>query len=141
MMSDTDRKKYSYLFVYGTLLRNVESPMHIVLAKQAEFVGEGRFNGMLYNVGSYPAAVRTDNAENMVYGEVYLMREPRKALALLDEYEGCNLETPLFRREKASVLLSYGEEVEAWIYLYNHSTEGLERIKSGSYLEYCNAPS
>ncbi len=46
-----------HLFVYGTLLSGVGHSMHRVLARHAELVGEGFFNGRLYRVGHYPGAV------------------------------------------------------------------------------------
>ena len=43
------------LFVYGTLMRGFR--LHDVLASRAAFVGEGLVQGLLFDLGRYPAAL------------------------------------------------------------------------------------
>lgn len=117
-----------HLFVYGTL-RNVKShPMHRLLLP-ATLVGLGAFQGQLYDLGDYPGAVASENAADIVRGEVYLLHEPATALSNLDRYEGQE-----YIRQAASIRLDTGEIIEAQIYLYNRPTRALRRIASGDYL-------
>jgi len=131
-------KEQTYLFVYGTLRRDVAHPMHAVLAAHAEFIGAGTFQGKLYDLGGYPGAVPSERETDIVAGEVYALRDPAQVLAVLDRYEGCADDPPPteFRREKATITLENGDQVEAWIYLYNWPTFGLPRIRSGDYVQY-----
>ena len=127
-----------HLFVYGTLRRAAFHPMHSLLGS-AEFVGAGRFQGCLYNVGSYPAAVYSDDPADTVHGEVYRLRKPAETLTALDRYEGCATDDPTpceYRRASADVRLATGEVIPAQIYLYQWPVEGLTRIAEGDYLEW-----
>ncbi|HEY8931476.1 MAG TPA: gamma-glutamylcyclotransferase family protein [Mucilaginibacter sp.] len=122
-----------YLFVYGTLL-DTQNEFGAHLNQNCEFYAEGRFKGVLYEIGEYPGAVRTDG-DNYVYGRIFLIKYPENVLKLLDEYEGFGpdeLQPNLFVRELAAVETNAGA-VECWIYLYNHPVEGLEIISSGKY--------
>ena len=134
----TTTKEQTYLFVYGTLRRDVGHPLHAVLAEHATFVGCGTFQGKLYDLGAYPGAVPSENATDVVAGEVYALHDPERVLAILDRYEGCADEPPPteFRREKARITLQDGMRIEAWIYLYNWPTAGLPRIPSGDYVQH-----
>jgi len=58
----------SYVFVYGTLRRGQERDINR-LQPTAIFRGDGKINGILYDLGSYPG-VRL-GGEHWVQGEVY----------------------------------------------------------------------
>ncbi|MGZ5028245.1 MAG: gamma-glutamylcyclotransferase family protein [Methylobacter sp.] len=120
-----------YLFVYGTLKRDSNSQMHRLLANYAEFVGEATYQGKLYRIDYYPGAVPSDDPDDVVRGEVYLFHQADIALPQLDRYEECGPDFPEpseYKRLEQSVLLRDGRRVTAWIYIYNHCTEGLEPI-------------
>jgi gamma-glutamylcyclotransferase (GGCT)/AIG2-like uncharacterized protein YtfP len=51
-------------------------------------VGTGSFQGKLYDIGRYPGVVRSGRNTDRVMGEIYRLSEPRRALEILDEYEG-----------------------------------------------------
>ncbi|MEZ5889864.1 MAG: gamma-glutamylcyclotransferase family protein [Xanthobacteraceae bacterium] len=127
-----------HLFVYGTLLSGAGHSMHGVLARHAELVGEGFFNGRLYRLGHYPGAVASSEAHDRVFGEVYRLREAADLLFKLDEYEGCG---PLavapteYIRTTAPITLTNDTIVHAWVYVYNRPVHGLARIRSGFFLE------
>ncbi len=121
------------IFVYGTLRRDANSEMHQLLAKYAEFVDDATYQGKLYKVDYYPGAVPSDNPNDVVQGEVYLLHQADVALPLLDQYEEFGPEFPEpneYIRQKQAILLKNGRIVTAWVYIYNHSTERLEQIKS-----------
>lgn len=126
----------AYLFVYGTLRREARHPMHRLLARHAEYRGEARYAGRLYDLGRYPGVVPAPGAP-AVRGELYRMRRPQALLPALDRYEGCTdtSEAPAeYRRERQPVLCTDGRWVEAWVYLYNRPTDALRPIASGDYL-------
>jgi gamma-glutamylcyclotransferase (GGCT)/AIG2-like uncharacterized protein YtfP len=120
-----------YIFVYGTLRRDSNSDMHRLLAIYAEFVSDATYRGKLYQVDNYPGAVPSDNPDDVVQGEVYLLHQTDIVLPLLDQYEECGpdfSEPNEYSRQEQTVLLKDGRTVIAWVYIYNHSTEGLEPI-------------
>ena len=117
-----------YLFVYGTLMKKSGHSMHGLLEAFARYVGEGELDGQLYDLGEYPGLVQTKGCQARVRGEVYRLQNLEKAFEVLDEYEG-----PEYRREKRTVRLNGGEELEAWVYLYEGPTEGAKAVESGEW--------
>ena len=112
--------------------------MSKVLERHADWIGRGKVPGILYDVGRYPGAVKNTGTRAFVRGDVYLLRNPDRALKVLDRYEGWDAKKPRsaeFRRSRVVVDLGAGKTVKAWIYLYNRPTTGLTRIRSGDYLE------
>ncbi|MDD4907261.1 MAG: gamma-glutamylcyclotransferase [Methylobacter tundripaludum] len=127
-----------YIFVYGTLRRDTNSEMSHLLAKHAEFVGDAAYQGRLYKVDCYPGAVPSDDPNDVVQGEVYLLHQADVALPLLDQYEEFGPEFPEpneYSRQKQSVLLKSGRFVTVWVYVYNHPTEGLELVESANFIQ------
>lgn len=125
------------LFVYGTLMKNRGHPLHRLLSRQADFVGEGVFRGKMYQVRDYPGVVPSDAPEDRVHGEIYrLHRRARDLLDQLDPYEGCVPGSPrdsLFRRERVEILGPGGEKLRSWIYVYNRDVSGLKLIPWGRF--------
>ena len=132
-----------HLFVYGTLRRSASHPMHRLLLP-ATFVGPGRFRGRLHDLGSYPAAVASDDPADAVHGEVYLLHTPADTLAALDRYEGCTPDDPEpheYHRTVAGIHLDADATVvPAQIYLYNRPAAHLKRIEPGDYLDWLARP-
>ncbi|MGZ8173086.1 gamma-glutamylcyclotransferase family protein [Methylobacter sp.] len=127
-----------YIFVYGTLRRDANSDMHQLLAKYAEFVSDATYQGRLYKINYYPGAVPSDDSNDAVHGEVYWLHQADVALPLLDQYEefGPEFSEPNeYIRLKQSVVLENGRTITAWVYVYNHSTEGLESIESANFIQ------
>lgn len=122
-----------HLFVYGTLRRDTGHPAAVLLERRAREVGWGLLRGRLYDLGPYPAVVRSQDPGHRVRGLVYRM-EPGLAellLAELDRYEGAS-----FRREVVSVHLESGESISAWVYLYARTPPPGRVIDSGDYGEH-----
>jgi len=132
-----------YLFVYGTLRKDVGNAMSQVLVRHTRFVGDATFQGKLFDLGNYPGAIPSDNAQDLVHGEAYAL-EPliqNQVLARLDEYEGCSVRSETlseFRREHVMITLDNGRSVFSWIYLYNSTKTGTP-IPSGDYSRYLKA--
>ncbi len=77
------------LFVYGTLMRGFDHPMAQLLSRSADFMGEARCRGRLYLVKHYPGLVLSDDADDVVFGELFRLRQPAELLREFDMYEAC----------------------------------------------------
>ena len=124
----------TYLFVYGTLRSQMNDSLHRLLETYAIFVGTGYFQGKLYDIGRYLGAVRSRRNTDRVMGEIYRLSEPRRALEILDEYEGHR-----FRRKRVTIFQEDGKSIPSWIYLYARSVKRHPRIPSGDYIQYRNS--
>jgi gamma-glutamylcyclotransferase (GGCT)/AIG2-like uncharacterized protein YtfP len=124
-----------YLFIYGTLMRTFAHPMHWVLESYAEFMGEAKVRGRLYEIDDYPGLVVTDK-EFFVEGELYRVHTPEPLFTELDRYEECSPEFPQpheYLRLMREVFLKEGGTINAWIYCYNHPVDPAKLIASGRY--------
>ena len=124
----------SNLFVYGTLMRGYDNPAAKQLSGSAEFCGAARCRGRLYLVTYYPALVLSDDAGDIVSGELFSLHSPKTSFAILDDYEGCALPQPRYLRQLLPVTRADGSTVEAWTYVYNRPVAKLKRIASGRFL-------
>ena len=134
MTSDTSDR----LFVYGTLMRGFDHPMAHLLSRSADFIGEAQCRGRLYLIRHYPGLLKSDDANDIVFGEVYRLRQPEALLCEFDMYEACGdgfAEPTEYVRRMLPVTLSDGAASEAWTYIYNWPVTGLPRIASGRFLE------
>jgi gamma-glutamylcyclotransferase (GGCT)/AIG2-like uncharacterized protein YtfP len=131
------RARQDLLFVYGTLMRGFDHPMAKRLSRSAEFCSDARCRGRLYLVKHYPGLVLSDDADDVVFGELYRLRQPEESFALFDEYEGCGpgVASPQYIRQLLPVTLDDGTVSEAWTYLYTRPVAKLKRIASGRFLE------
>ena len=138
------------LFVYGTLMRGFDHPMAKLLSRSADFIGEAHCRGRLYRVKHYPGLVLSDDPQedpqetpkDVVFGEVYRLRQPVELLREFDMYEACGEGFPEpteYVRRMLSVTLEDGAvsevRTEAWTYVYNWPVAHLTRIESGRFLE------
>ena len=127
-----------HLFVYGTLMRGFDHPMAKLLSRSAEFIGPARCQGRLYMVKHYPGLVLSDDASEIVHGELYRLREVDAMLREFDMYEACGEGFPeptQYLRRMLSVTSAGGAAAEAWTYVYNWPVEKLARIESGRFLQ------
>ncbi|MFM1912862.1 MAG: hypothetical protein RIR51_700, partial [Bacteroidota bacterium] len=125
-----------YIFVYGSLRRDIGMDLHRLIAKNSEFLGMANYQGKLYQVDEYPGIIPSDNPKDKVVGELYKISNPVKLLLVLDEYEEYdekNHDSSLFVREKVVVEID-GEIKETYAYLYNRPVQENTLIKSGDYL-------
>jgi gamma-glutamylcyclotransferase (GGCT)/AIG2-like uncharacterized protein YtfP len=126
------------LFVYGTLMRGFDHPMARLLSANADFIGQAKCRGRLYLVKHYPGLVLSDDPADIVFGEIYRLRERDAMLREFDMYEACGegfAQPTEYRREMLQVTLEDGAASEAWTYLYNWPVTNLSRIASGRFLE------
>jgi len=126
------------LFVYGTLMRRYEHPMARLLSANADFLGEASCRGRLYKVKHYPGLVLSDDAADIVYGELYRLRAVDDLLREFDMYEACGEGFPeptQYVRGMLPVTLPDGSVREAWTYIYNWPVADLTWIESGRFLK------
>ncbi|HEY2987064.1 MAG TPA: gamma-glutamylcyclotransferase family protein [Candidatus Binatia bacterium] len=127
--SPETRPDRELLFVYGTLRRACNHRMHEVLRSHADFIGPGKFQGKLYDLGKFPGAVATRAISYQVQGEIYALEDAGRVFAALDAYED-----QAFRREKVAVQSENGATILAWTYLYARPVNRLKIIASGDFL-------
>jgi gamma-glutamylcyclotransferase (GGCT)/AIG2-like uncharacterized protein YtfP len=136
-----------HLFVYGTLMRGFDHPMARLLSRGADFIGEARCRGRLYLVRHYPGLVLSDDAGDVVFGELFRLRQPAELLREFDMYEACGegFAEPteyirqilaVTREGEAAEPASTEAPIQAWTYIYNWPVAGLPRIASGRFLEH-----
>jgi gamma-glutamylcyclotransferase (GGCT)/AIG2-like uncharacterized protein YtfP len=126
------------LFVYGTLMRGFDHPMARLLSANADFIGEAKCRGRLYLVKHYPGLVLSDDPADIVFGELYRLRERDAMLREFDMYEACGegfAQPTEYSRKMLQVTLDAGAVSEVWTYLYNWPVTDLPRIASGRFLE------
>jgi gamma-glutamylcyclotransferase (GGCT)/AIG2-like uncharacterized protein YtfP len=126
----------SYLFVYGTLLRQSRHPMARVLAEQARHLGPAKMRGRLYDLGRYPGMLEPALDTDWVHGDLYNLGEGTTTLAELDAYELAESPLPaFFERQVAEAVRDDGTGVAAWVYWYRGEVAEGQRIVSGRYLQ------
>ena len=127
---------YSYLFVYGTLKSDASNAHAKQFHSQAQLIGEAIWQGCLYLVTNYPAAISSSNPKERVIGELWRLTNPSQTLKTLDEYEECAATSPWpheYERLMQPIEI-HGQVIEAWIYIYQLSTATLTKIDSGLFL-------
>jgi len=125
------------VFFYGTLMTGFDRRRRAGIDPLLSWVGRGRIQAALFDLGIYPAAV--PDPDGSVWGEVYRTDDLERVLAGLDEIEGYCPEQPeasLYVREEVPVVYEDGAIDTVWVYFYNAPLGRAERIRSGDYLEY-----
>ncbi|XCF04939.1 gamma-glutamylcyclotransferase family protein [Tamlana crocina] len=128
----------TYLFVYGTLLKDTGNDMASFLHAHSECLGNGYFHGKLYRISWYPGAVLSENTSENVHGKIFKIHDAA-VFKVLDDYEGTGINYPephLFKKEQVTAFLEDGATIETVVYLYNLPLDGLQQIKSGDFLKH-----
>jgi gamma-glutamylcyclotransferase (GGCT)/AIG2-like uncharacterized protein YtfP len=126
------------LFVYGTLMRGFDHPMAQLLSRSADFLGIATCRGRLYLIKHYPGLLLSEDPADIVFGELYRLRERDALLEEFDMYEACGEGFPEpteYLRQMLQVTGEDGTASEAWTYVYNWPVTGLPHIASGRFLE------
>lgn len=126
------------LFVYGTLLNQIENPYSYFLRSHCKYLGPGYFPGNLYDVGHYPGAIYDSRSDEKVFGDIILLENTEEVFKKLDAYEGVGLEyaQPNEYLRKVVEVFMEDQTLKCWAYLYNHSVYRLKKIDSGNYVQY-----
>jgi gamma-glutamylcyclotransferase (GGCT)/AIG2-like uncharacterized protein YtfP len=126
------------IFVYGTLMRGFDHAMSKRLSAGADFLGDATCRGRLHIIAHYPGLLLSDDAGDIVHGEVFRLRDAEALMAALDDYEGCgpdDAEPTAYLRQIVPVTMADGAVREAWTYVYNRPVEASKRIASGRFLD------
>jgi gamma-glutamylcyclotransferase (GGCT)/AIG2-like uncharacterized protein YtfP len=122
-----------HLFVYGSLRSGFRSEAYAYLSRYFTFVAEGVVKGALYNKGSVPVAVPTEE-NKFITGELYRLNNTAEfdwVMDQIDDYEGLHVETgekPLYTRALADVIIG-DNKTKAWIYWYDGSVAGFPELE------------
>ena len=108
------------LAVYGTLMQGCGGDRRAGVAGALRYRGPCRIRGALWDLGKYPGLTA---GEGEVLGELAELED--STLAALDAFED---EGSLYVRRRVRLI---EPEVEAWVYFYNQSPEGAQRIPGG----------
>ena len=84
----------TYLFVYGTLMKDTNHSMARLLTKYSEFICRASMQGQLYLIDYYPGAILSESKDDIVYGELYKLSNASWVLSQLDDYEECSSSFP-----------------------------------------------
>ena len=126
-----------HLFVYGSLLSAVGHRTGQRLRSEARLVGAASIPARLYRVGWYPGLVEARAGSARVHGEVYALTDPACTLVWLDAYEsivpGNEADNEYIRVERP-VQLASGQDIVAWVYLYQKDVAGLELVADGRWV-------
>ena len=128
------------LFVYGSLRSGFQSPAYEYISRYFSLVGNARVRGKLFDLGTYPAGIKT-NDNTFIVGELYNIKNENEfawAIGQLDDYEGVTVEpdeVQEYRREITEVHFN-NSITHAWIYWYHGDVSGKTLIQSGDMIEY-----
>jgi gamma-glutamylcyclotransferase (GGCT)/AIG2-like uncharacterized protein YtfP len=128
------------LFVYGSLRSGFHSQAYSYISSYFTFVGSAKVRGKLFDLGEYPAGIKS-NDDSFIVGELYRITNESEtdwAFAQLDDYEGVFVEpgeTALYKREIADIHID-NTITKAWVYWYNADITGKPVVASGDILEY-----
>jgi gamma-glutamylcyclotransferase (GGCT)/AIG2-like uncharacterized protein YtfP len=115
-------------FAYGTLRRGAASPPDIAEAlARAEYLARARARGCLHRLGAFSALIRSQDAADLVVGDLYQIDEA--LWPTLDSYEG-----DAYVREMVSVTLEDGARLDAFAYFARDPQSLGPRIPSGDAL-------
>jgi gamma-glutamylcyclotransferase (GGCT)/AIG2-like uncharacterized protein YtfP len=129
------------LFVYGSLRKDSKNDMHQLLARNSTFVGAGRIQGELYDLGTHPGVVIGERCSDTVVGEVYALTSDQVAdmWQVLDRYEGCGPDDPgphEYRRQVVRVILDNGDELDAWAYILATRPRTAVSVPGADYIDW-----
>jgi len=115
--------------LYGTL-RDAEVRLSLGLAGRVRRLGRFRLDGILYDLGPYPALVP---GKGVVHGELYELMDAG-ALTVMDtfeEFDPARSKLSPYLRERWRLR---DPDVECWVYRYNRPVRGIPRVLGGDWL-------
>lgn len=128
------KKINNKIFVYGTLKVGGFFAQNFDQVRRSS--QKASIKGTMFSVhDSYPAVVLEGDMD--IQGEVHEYDDINAVLQQLDHIEGCVGEGAychnLYNRFIVNVQTTDGNTVEAWMYTFNQSTDGLREVENGSW--------
>jgi len=127
---------FTDLFIYGTLMRGECRFKILERDCGIQDIQEATARGRLLDLGAYPGMVEAGHSESSVRGEVCTLRDPEKALGILDEVEeflGWNRSPSMYERVLISVCRSDGSRQVAWTYRLAEVPSFAQEISGGDW--------
>lgn len=124
------------LATYGTLRRAFGRQETLGVADALSFVAPCRFEGVLYDLDTFPGAVP---GSGTVRAELFRLRSV-DVWTILDQYEGyvpAAEDQSLFVRRRTPLCTPAGRT--AWVYWYTGPTDGRPRVPDGDWRAYVKA--
>ncbi len=84
---------------------------------ELQYICQASANGLLYDLGEFPAAFFDKNQSEVIHGEIYQLPKNSNHLSLLDEFEDVHASTPMYERIIISVQTDQGQ-IACWAYQY-----------------------
>lgn len=108
------------------------------MESQSTFIGNATIQGRLYDLGTYPGLVLSDDPSHVVIGELYHLHQPQliKELDLYENYRPNDVKGSLYIRTEEQVRKEDGSQVTAVVYSYNKSVNEAIMVDSGDYIQY-----
>ena len=123
---------FEYLFLYGSLMRDLGAMDALSADLYLQFVSEARVPGQLYDLGAYPGLLP---GQGQVSGEVYKVLSPQ-IWSILDPYEDYfpdSQRDSLYLRRQVELIDGTGL---VWTYIYNRPVGDSPRIDDGDWRRY-----
>lgn len=127
------------LFLYGSLLdRTGHQQIDRIISRFTRELYQGYVQGQLYDLGSYPGLLPSDQPGHRVFGKVVGLSRAAFNLPLLDRFEDYRpkdeANSQYLRRRIRVTCLPAKRDVEAWCYIYNRPVRPEMLIPSGQWL-------
>jgi gamma-glutamylcyclotransferase (GGCT)/AIG2-like uncharacterized protein YtfP len=123
-------EKTDFFFVYGSLkIGNFFSERFNAFRIRSEKASVKGYD--LFNFGHFPGIIE---GKGLITGEVHMYRDVDTVLNIMDRIEGYfgDHEQSLYVRKKEKVITAKGEEIEAYIYIFNRELPSYaKKIESG----------
>ena len=127
---------------YGSLMRDYGQLKRLGVGDRLQLIGPCRLAGALFDLGAYPGFRPLDQKSGAsVVAESYEILDIG-IITSLDAFENYIPARPiesLYLRRQVTLIEPAG--AKAWVYIYNQTTEGRARVKSGDWLAYCETRS
>jgi gamma-glutamylcyclotransferase (GGCT)/AIG2-like uncharacterized protein YtfP len=124
------------VFVYGTLRPGSTNPHAVFLSFRCRSLGCARVRGRLFRHGAQFAAIYEPDGSKEITGEIFLLPADHgeQVLESLDRYEGIGVGLrgePAFQRERVMAILTDGNCMECWTWVFALPVNGLTEIRGG----------
>ncbi len=119
------------IMLYGTL-RDPELRRELGLAPRLRRLGRCRLQGIMHNLGAYPALAE---GKGVVHGELFEVLE-RDAFAVMDSFEEFDAKNPKLSAYLRVRVQLTDPDLECWVYRYNRPLRGVPRVLGGDWLKH-----
>lgn len=124
----------SFIFFYGTLLSNFETQKNLNIVERLELIQPAEVEGELFSFGEWPGMFP---GKGKVLGELYRIKD-FSIFGVLDKFENYFPEDEDNSEYIRKTIKLSSPKRDAWVYILKTKPLYLEKIKTGSWLEFKN---